>query len=181
MSPITPAIHCQASSLLPGFPGGIDTHLEPIHAGILIGGISMKLSMSFIAALALVLGACTSPSTPTPAPVPAPVVAVGCQLETSLVTVLASNVATTLTCSNLSAIQTDMQMALGKANLCAPNEAQKAKFKGVVGNLACPLAVEAVLGMLASKIPAGWGCAPGSNPAGLGDTLTAACQKAVTF
>lgn len=142
----------------------------------------MKLSMSFIAALTLALGACTSPSAPTPVPVPSPIVTVGCQVETSVVQALASNVATTLTCSNLAAIQTDMQAALGKANLCAPStEAQKGKLKGVVGNMVCPMAVGAALSMVATKIPAGWGCAPGSNPAGLGDVLTAACNKAVTF
>ncbi len=139
----------------------------------------MKMFLAAVAMLAL--ASCTSPSpgpTPTPSPIPGPIIAVGCSVEQAVTSALTASVATTLNCANLAAIQGDMMSVLGKANLCPT---ASAKPKGVVGNLVCPLAVDAAMGLVTNKIPVAWGCDPHATVATLSATLIAACNKVVSF
>lgn len=108
----------------------------------------------------------------------------GCAIETTVTTALSSALATALTCKNASVMQSDIQAALGKANLCAAATTQAQLkssgivVKGVVGNIVCPLAVSAVSGLISSKIPATWGCTVASGSS-IATVLTTACEAVV--
>ncbi len=136
--------------------------------------MAILLSFGFIS--------CTSNNQPPPV-----VGGVICSLETAVTSAMSAAIATNLTCSNLPAIQGDIMNVLGKANFCtqvAPDLASvqaKAKMKamGPVGNLVCPLAIDAALGLVTSKIPTAWGCSPSATVDGLSQLLTSACEKAV--
>lgn len=118
--------------------------------------------------------------TSTPA---APVVAtIGCSAETLATTALAGAIASADSCTNVTQIQTDIQNALGSINLCASaavqaqmialKKKQGDKYQGIVGNIACPLATDAVLSIIGSKTPTMWGC---SGSANIAAALSAAC------
>jgi len=140
----------------------------------------VKFLLTILSVLAI--SACTStPATPG-APAPA---GVGCSVEQVVSGALAASIGTGLQCANLTAIQADLQGALGTANLCATSVAQaqskvegKQPMKGVVGDLVCPLAVNTAMGLINTKIPAAWGCkvTSGSN---IGSVLSAACIAVV--
>jgi len=124
--------------------------------------------------LALGLFGCTS-STPGPSPIQV----IGCSAETSATSALAAFIGMQGVCSNLSAIQGDIQSYLGKANLCAAAvvPATSKGLKGPIGNVICPLAVNSVLGVIGSKVPATWGCSVQDAPSAA--ALSAACSKAI--
>ncbi len=140
----------------------------------------MKFLFAAVLMLTMTFVGCNKPSDPT-----GPIAAVGCSVETAITSSLAATIGSTLTCSNLTQVQLDIQGALGKANLCAqavppPASAQsKQKFKGIVGGLVCPLAIDAVLGLVVSKVPASWGCSPSASTTGLATALGAACVAVV--
>jgi len=77
--------------------------------------------------------------------------------------------------------------ALGKANLCAkaapqPASAQAANaknLKGILGDIVCPTAVDAVLGLVTSKIPVIWACDPSAKVGDVKAMIEAACSKAI--
>lgn len=127
----------------------------------------------FLVAFLSVLFVCCSCST---------IQQVGCSVESSVTSVLASTVASSMSCVNLSVIQSDMQSAMGKANLCSVNSNAnqlKAHLKGPVGDVVCPIAVQAALGLVGTKVPQAWGCSPSASTSGLATLLTSACIKVV--
>lgn len=128
-----------------------------------------------------------------------PIQQVGCDIETAINASFSQAVASALTCSNPGAIQSSLATAFSAANLCmgqvaAATTAQlssaKAALKagvksdavkplGVVGNLACPIAVSSALGFLSNAIPASWGCSATASASALSATLTTLCEAAV--
>jgi hypothetical protein len=53
------------------------------------------------------------------------------------------------------------------------------KYKGIVGNLVCPLAVTAVMGLANNNVaPTSWGCSGNSD---ISAGLTAACEAVVPY
>ena len=140
-----------------------------------------------ICALALTLAACKSTPAPTPGPVPVPVT---CGPVTSdIASALATGLAQLDTCSNPAAIEQSLLSVLPSA-ICAflPVPAQvsmkklqvrKVSYKGIVGNLVCPLAVASVQGLLNNNVaPAAWGCTGNSD---VSAGLTAACEAIVPY
>lgn len=111
-----------------------------------------------------------------------PVASVGCTIETTIATALTTTIATTLTCTNTTQIQSDIMGAFGKTNLCSKSLAPaEVTSKGVIGSLACPIAVNAIMGLAATKIPTSWGCSPTATTAALSTALSAACIAVVPF
>jgi hypothetical protein len=120
-----------------------------------------------------------------------PIQQVGCDIETAVTTSFVSGVATALSCSNQAAIQTSLQSAFGNANLCSgprglvtasQMKAAKAgvmKPDGVIGNLACPIAISAALGFLSNSVPSAWGCSQSASASTLATTLTSLCEAAI--
>lgn len=108
----------------------------------------------------------------------------GCQLactaETVITEKLASTIASTFVCTNSAQIQSDVLEIVDVVKLCAVNEKhcdhlKKLNLKqGPIANAVCPIAASAAVGILGSKIPAAWGCAP-TSPA-LVIAVTTACE-----
>ena len=118
-----------------------------------------------------------------------PIQAAGCDVETAILGGASTAIATALSCTNTSAVQASLTTALGNANLCtAPGvaaistsslKAQKLKSLGVIGNLACPIAINTIVGFLSNTVPTGWGCSTTATASALEAALTAACEAAV--
>lgn len=154
----------------------------------------MKRILLISAFLSVFSFGCT-PTAPTAGAVMSPIKAVGCNIETAVSTGFANAVAAALTCSNVSAVQTSLQTAFGNANLCvaqasvdlAKKAALEAKvsgkpaLKGIIGNIACPMAISAAMGYLTATIPAAWGCSASAttSAAAIATALTTACETAV--
>lgn len=124
------------------------------------------MKTGIILAISLFLMSCT---TVTP---------VVCAVETSAASAISTQVASALTCTNTAAITADVLSALGKANLCSTPVSSSKTLKGPIGDLVCPIAVTAVLGLVAGKVPASWGCS-GASTSNLGTILTNACEQNV--
>lgn len=111
---------------------------------------------------------------------------IGCSVETVVTTAAAGAIASADSCSNVSQIQQDIQAKLGSINLCAASSVQAQlqsikqkqgdKFKGIVGNIVCPLATDAVISLISAGVPSSWGCKGSSDIAA---ALAAACIAAV--
>lgn len=107
-------------------------------------------------------------------------VSTACQVETYAANAIASSLATAMGCTNLNQIKSDLMSAMGKANVCSATSAKHRRApKGPIGNIVCPLAVQASLQLAASKVPSSWGCSPDATVANLGSTLTMACEAVV--
>ena len=144
-------------------------------------------SILTIATCVFTLCGCTKTATGSMTPIQA----VGCDIQTLVTSGLAASVATALSCTNQTQIQTDLQSAFGNANLCAAqavstaNAAQvkaakaAAKPMGIVGNIACPIAINTVIGFLSNSVPTTWGCSASATAAALSSALTAACETAI--
>lgn len=127
----------------------------------------------------------------TSTPTLSPIADAGCQIETAVSSGIGTAVASALNCSNASAVQASLQAAFGNANLCAQQaavsaaqaqaKAQGIKPQGVVGNLACPVAVSAALGYLTNAVPSSWGCSSGTTMSAVSTAVIAACQSAIPF
>lgn len=58
--------------------------------------------------------------------------------------------------------------------------ANAVKPNGIIGNIACPIAINAAIGFLSNAVPASWGCSgPNASISGLIGALTSACEAAV--
>jgi hypothetical protein len=121
-----------------------------------------------------------------------PIQAAGCDVETAILGGAASTIASSLSCTNQSAIQASLTTALGNANLCSnPSVASTsaaslksavksaAKPQGIVGNIACPIAINTIVGFLSNSIPSAWGCSAAATATSLEAALTAMCETAV--
>lgn len=105
-----------------------------------------------------------------------------CTVEQSAASAIAAGIGTALSCTNLPQIQSDLLGALGKVNLCSMASSAKMMkhhLKGPVGNVVCPIAVEAAIGLGASKVPASWGCSANTSMSGLSAVLITACEQVV--
>jgi len=146
----------------------------------------MKRLMVVMAFMFTFLG-CTS-STPTSSGTMSPIQAAGCDVETAILGGASTAVGTALSCTNTSAIQASLTTALGNANLCAApgvaavtGSAIKAKAVGklVIGNIACPIAINTIVGFLSNTVPTAWGCSATASASSLAATLTTVCEAAV--
>lgn len=145
----------------------------------------MKKLLGLFAIVVLVAG-CTSSS-----PTVSPIVDAGCTIETAITAGMGASVATALNCSNASAIQASIQMALGNVNLCASSTTAqstaaaqvklntKLTNKAIVGDILCPIALNTIVGYLSNTIPSAWSCSQSATVTALQQALTAACESAV--
>lgn len=141
----------------------------------------MKLFLLFLISLGvLTLSGCAFFQSKI-APALAPLESAGCAIETGLSGSGATAIATALTCTNQAAIQASLLVALGNANLCklVVPPAGAVKTQGLVGSLACPIAVNTIIGFLTNSVPTTWGCAQGASVSALVLSLTAACEASV--
>jgi hypothetical protein len=53
------------------------------------------------------------------------------------------------------------------------------KPQGLVGNIACPIAVSAAMGFLSNIVPSSWGCSTSASASALDTTLVTLCETAV--
>lgn len=99
----------------------------------------------------------------------------GCIIQDKVVQIATSTVATTLQCSNTTAIQNDLTGLISGLGLCKSSATAPT---GPIADYLCPLAVNSVLSYLASStIPSTWGCTASNAKATLSDALMAACKK----
>jgi len=118
-------------------------------------------------------------------PIITPIKDVGCAIESAVTGSISQVVATSLNCTNQAAVQASLQSAFGNANLCATaSMAKQASLKsdrpkGVIGDLACPVAVSAAMGFLSNQVPTTWGCSVGATASALSAALVAACEAAI--
>jgi hypothetical protein len=148
----------------------------------------MKILILILAPLLLLTASCSKSSTGTLSPIQQ----VACDIETDLNTSFSAAVATALSCTNQAAIQSSLALAFGNANLCtgqvasvtaaqlsaarAAVKANAVSAKGVIANLACPVAVSSALGFLSNAIPSAWGCSATATASALSATLTTLCE-----
>lgn len=146
------------------------------------------LAVLSLACLGLFLAGCTSSNSGTVTPIQA----AGCDVESAILGGAAGAIASALSCTSTSAIQASLTTALGNANLCAApgvaaisaasmKSAKSAAVKpqGVIGNLACPIAVNTIVGFLSNSVPSAWGCSASASASALAATLTSVCEAAV--
>jgi hypothetical protein len=94
----------------------------------------------------------------------------GCQLACEAEKVvsgkLAGVIAMTANCSNVAAIQVDVQSAIDVVKLCVAKDKNAEHCKklaanpkqGPIANVVCPLAATALVAVAGSQIPAAWQC-----------------------
>lgn len=115
----------------------------------------------------------------TKSPVLTPIQQAGCAIETAVSGGIAGAVSSSLQCSHPDVVAADLQKAFGNANLCQAASV-KLKPEGTIGDLACPAAIQIVVGFLSNSIPSTWGCSgPNATMQGLIDVATNACKAAV--
>ncbi len=137
--------------------------------------------MKFLIA-ALVLLSFTGCTKPSP---------VGCAVATTISSLVSAQIATQLTCSNLSAIQATVDAQLVTLKICdaaaaavapimAPSGMPVAKPMSTVGAIICAPVIDALANGAVAQIPAAWGCTTGGI---LTETIKAqilaACIKAI--
>lgn len=165
----------------------------------------MKFYVALLLGLFVFATACTKSSTPGSLN---PIQQVGCDVESAITSAAGTAIAAAISCSNQSQIATDVQNALGNVNLCnaglqsaslaalskpawlkvgdiSKQDIDKAKASkglapmGVVGNIACPIVVNTLLGFATNSIPASWGCSASTSASGLGQIIVSACEAAI--
>ena len=149
------------------------------------------------------MAACTKSSTPGSV---TPIQSAGCAVESAITGAAATTIAAAISCSNQTQIATDIQNALGNVNLCSAGIAAPAQLAGpkwskvgdvskqdidkakaskglapmgVVGNIACPIVVNTLLGFATNSIPASWGCSASTSASSLGQVIVSACEAAI--
>lgn len=154
----------------------------------------------------LVLNACTQK--PDPGAILKPIQDAGCAVESAITGGFGSEVVSACAGTDAIACGQAFQSALGNVNLCqtplpqqppqvaaspapvwkkigdVPADALKSdKLKavpmGIVGAIACPIAVNTVLGLLTAQIPPACGCKQSLSASQMGSALLSACVAAV--
>lgn len=95
----------------------------------------------------------------------------GCEMETKLVDLAATNITKQLACKNGEAVKEDVQKAISKLGLCQ----KEAAAAGGIPEVACPLVAKAIAELVATQIPAKWECSGGNAKDGLEKAILAAC------
>lgn len=120
-----------------------------------------------------------------------PIQAVGCDVETAVTASFATGVVKALTCTNEAAVQASLLLAFGNANLCSNQVtavsavqikaavSKAIKPQGVIGNIACPIAVSTALGYLTNSVPVSWGCSASASATTLSTALISLCESAI--
>lgn len=73
------------------------------------------------------------------------------------------------------------QVAQMTTAMIVQNKAQGVRPLGVVGNIACPIAIPSIMGFLTSEIPAACGCTQSIGASGFNAALISGCEEAVPF
>jgi hypothetical protein len=94
----------------------------------------------------------------------------GCAVEEKAVDVTSAGIVTVLECKNAAAVRMDVKFYIDKAGLCKT---------GLIGDLVCPIAVDAVLKGIGSATPATWQCNPANPMSKLSQFLVPACKAAM--
>lgn len=100
-----------------------------------------------------------------------------CDLGKNASESLATQVASSLSCSNKDAIVADIQEKLVDLKVCEEKPASDLTTKSAIGNVICPLVVEALVGGAVKQIPEKWGCTGGQVTEDLKLKLLAECTK----
>lgn len=161
--------------------------------------------MKFLALILFVfVAACTKTTAPGSLN---PIQQVGCDVESAITGAAGSAIASAISCSNQAQVASDIQNALGNVNLCnagvavaslasdgpkwtkigdvskqdidAAKSSKKLSPMGVIGNVACPIVVNTLLGFATNSIPASWGCSASTSASSLGQTIVSACELAI--
>ena len=74
---------------------------------------------------------------------------------------LATQVASSLSCSNKDAIVSDIQEKLVDLKVCEEKKEDALATKSAVGTILCPIVVDALVGGAVKQIPEKWGCTGG--------------------
>ena len=147
----------------------------------------MLISIVCCAVAIATLGSCTKHPGLTPAQ------NVECNAENDVTAAMSLAIAGAMNCSNQPAIHASLMTALGNVNICkkatdaqiqaAQMKAKGVQAQGILGNLACPFAVGAVIGFVSNSIPSAWSCAPSKGvPVEVFSTVvTTACEAAIPF
>lgn len=142
----------------------------------------MRLIFSLLVLTSTFLISCTTTQPANPIQV------VGCAVESSLNTAFSASIATVLNCTNQAAISSSIATKLSAINICATASVQsqvkelqgKGKMKGIVGDLVCPIGINAINSIVNGAVPAAWGCSV-SSADGVSAALAAVCAAAVPF
>ena len=110
---------------------------------------------------------------------------VTCAIEDTIAGSLSQVVAGQLVCAHPEAIEADIKAAIGKLNVCAQPVAAPVAgalslnltgAKSAFGQVVCPMAINAVSGLVNAAIPAAWGCTGSVAPDALKEKLVAGCS-----
>ena len=117
---------------------------------------------------------------------------VACKAEDAASAFLSKGIATQLSCENVDAILADMKVIVAKTNLCkeAPVAAPASSdgtmvaagvvsTKSVVGNILCPVVVDAAVNAATGQVPAAWKCTGNGKPEALKAYLLEQCTKSL--
>lgn len=58
-------------------------------------------------------------------------------------------------------------------------KADAVKAMGVVGNIACPIAINTIVGFLSNSVPSSWSCSAGATASSVEATLVSVCETIV--
>ncbi len=129
-----------------------------------------------------------------------PLQSAGCGVETAITGAMGAAVVSDCAGTDAVACGQGFEVALGNVNLCStplpsgfattwktvgdvPADALKVKNiagkMGVVGNVACPIAIDAALGLLTGQVPKACGCTKNLSAGQMGTTMISVCEMAV--
>jgi len=102
---------------------------------------------------------------------------VGCEAETTTVSLLTPAIANGLQCTNPNAIQADLQAAADKVNLCTSTKSSiSARVSTSPASMACQFLGDSLIDLVASNaIPSSWGCDPTVATTSLKGVIGTAC------
>lgn len=93
--------------------------------------------------------------------------------------VVAAQVGSQLSCSNIDAVKADIDKQLIKLNVCEEKPVAAVATKGAVGDVICKPLIDALFGAGISQIPSEWGCTGGPLADEAKAKLVEACTNAI--
>lgn len=100
----------------------------------------------------------------------------GCEVESTISTGLSGAIASSLNCTNTTAIQTSVTNILNLTKICDVAECRKDRKLGTIANLVCPVVASTAVAYLGSQIPADWACQPSGAVQTVSGAVTASCE-----